>query len=68
LEFLRTEHAHRRLGFSDAEVEGWFRAAGLEPQTPVRLPGEPLTVVLWAADRPVEVRAAAVEAPARLRS
>jgi ArsR family transcriptional regulator len=68
LEFLRTEHAHRRLGFSDAEVEGWFRAAGLEPQTPVRLPGEPLTVVLWAADRPVEVRTAAVEAPARLRS
>src|SRR5581483_6043069 len=29
LEFLRTDYAHRRLGFSDAEVEGWFRAAGL---------------------------------------
>jgi hypothetical protein len=29
LEFLRDEMAHRRLGFSDREVEGWFEAAGL---------------------------------------
>ena len=29
LEFLRDEYAHRRLGFSDREVEGWFAAAGL---------------------------------------
>ena len=28
-EFLRQEYAHRRLGFSDREVEGWFVAAGL---------------------------------------
>jgi ubiquinone/menaquinone biosynthesis C-methylase UbiE len=28
-EFLREEFAHRRLGFSDREVEGWFAAAGL---------------------------------------
>jgi len=28
LEFLREEYAHRRLGFSDREVEGWFAAAG----------------------------------------
>ncbi len=31
LEFLRDELAHRRLGFADREVEGWFRAAGLTP-------------------------------------
>ena len=31
LEFLRSEHAHRRLGFSDREVQGWFKAAGLKP-------------------------------------
>jgi ArsR family transcriptional regulator len=31
LEFLREELAHRRLGFSDREVEGWFKAAGLTP-------------------------------------
>src|ERR671918_1929296 len=26
LEFLRREHAHRRLGFTDAEMHGWFGA------------------------------------------
>ena len=30
LEFLRDEHAHRRLGFADAEVAEWCRAAGLD--------------------------------------
>jgi len=29
LEFLRQDFAHRRLGFSDKEVQGWFQAAGL---------------------------------------
>jgi SAM-dependent methyltransferase/DNA-binding transcriptional ArsR family regulator len=53
LEVLRDQHAHRRLGFSDAEVAGWFRAAGLEPQDPIRLPGKPLTVMLWRATRAV---------------
>lgn len=71
LEFLRTEHAHRRLGFTDAEVQGWFRAAGLVPQAPVRLPGQSLTVVLWAADLPSQAHLAAaaalaVDAPAGL--
>lgn len=30
LEFLRSEHAHRRLGFSDADIEFWCAAAGVE--------------------------------------
>lgn len=30
-EFLRSEQAHRRLGFSAQQIEGWFRDAGLEP-------------------------------------
>src|SRR5471032_2151332 len=30
LEFLRDDFAHRRLGFSDREVKGWFDAAGLK--------------------------------------
>jgi len=30
LEFCRSELAHRRLGFSDEEVRGWFDAAGLK--------------------------------------
>jgi ArsR family transcriptional regulator len=50
-EFLRDEHAHRRLGFSDAEVVEWCRAAGLDPAPPRRLPGDPLTVVIWTAHR-----------------
>ncbi|BBK44212.1 ArsR family transcriptional regulator [Allostella vacuolata] len=52
LDQLRSEHAHRRLGFTDAEVAHWMRAAGLEPATPLSLPGDPLTVVLWPARRP----------------
>ena len=57
LDGLRTEHAHRRLGFADAEVQGWLRAAGLAPAETVALPGEKLTVCLWAADKPASVHA-----------
>ena len=51
LEFLRDEHAHRRLGFADAEVAEWCRAAGLDPTSPRHLAGDPLTVVIWIAHR-----------------
>jgi len=51
LEFLRDEHAHRRLGFADADVDDWCRGAGLQPTSPRRLPGDPLTVVIWTARR-----------------
>lgn len=51
LEFLRDEHAHHRLGFCDAEVTEWFRAASLDPVLPRYLPGDPLTVVIWTAHR-----------------
>ena len=63
LEFLREEHAHRRLGFADADVAEWCRAAGLDPAPPRLLPGDPLTVVLWAAHR----RAAPDRAPPERR-
>src|SRR5437016_12641421 len=53
LEFLRDEHAHRRLGFADSEVAEWCEAAGLDPATPRPLPGDPLTVVIWTAHRQV---------------
>ena len=52
LEFLREEHAHRRLGFADAEVAEWCAAAGLDPAPARHLPGDPLTVVIWTAYRP----------------
>jgi ubiquinone/menaquinone biosynthesis C-methylase UbiE/DNA-binding transcriptional ArsR family regulator len=53
LEFLRDEFAHRRLGFSDREVEGWFSAAHLtsagSETVASRAAGEKLTVKLWLA-------------------
>lgn len=60
LEFLRAEHAHRRLGFSHEQMRGWIEAAGLEPRETVDLPpgadGDRLTVTLWtAADRRIEI-------------
>jgi ArsR family transcriptional regulator len=51
LEQLRSEHAHRRLGFADAEVGAWFDAAGIAADVPVHLPGAPLTVAIWPARR-----------------
>jgi ArsR family transcriptional regulator len=54
-ESLRDQHAHRRLGFEDAEVEGWVKAAGLGPGPVTRLPGAPLTVVVWTATKPLSV-------------
>lgn len=47
LENLRTEHAHRRLGFGDREVGLWFRAAGLDILETESLQGRPLTVKIW---------------------
>ncbi len=51
LEFLRDEHAHRRLGFADPDIDEWCRAAGLDPDPARLLPGDPLTVVIWTAHR-----------------
>src|SRR5947208_13718506 len=62
LEFLRDEHAHRRLGFADGEVAEWCAAAGLAPASPRRLPGDPLTVVIWTAQCP----ALSAQSPGRL--
>ena len=47
VELLRSEHHHRRLGFSDDEVRSWLGAAGLTLERIERLPGDSLTVVLW---------------------
>jgi ArsR family transcriptional regulator len=56
LEFLRDEYAHRRLGFSDREVQGWFKAArlrylGAESVGPSEHSPGKLTVKLWSAAR-----------------
>jgi SAM-dependent methyltransferase/DNA-binding MarR family transcriptional regulator len=57
LEELRQDHAHRRLGFTDAEIQGWLKAAGLTPEAPIHLPGRPLTVGIWIGRRPAEPQA-----------
>src|SRR4029077_6342141 len=52
LEFLRSDLAHRRLGFSDREVESWITAAGLEPVSveAIAPSGDAkLTVKIWTA-------------------
>ena len=52
LEFLRSEHAHRRLGLSEGQMQGWARSAGLRIVKFTALPpgknGDALTVCLWA--------------------
>ena len=63
LEFLRDEQAHRRLGFSDAEMSEWCRAVGLDPAAPRHLPGDPLTVVIWTAQRPAMIETRLAQAP-----
>ncbi len=50
-EELRERHAHARLGFSDEQMLVLLRDAGLAPETPVALPGDPLTVKIWTAQR-----------------
>lgn len=54
LEWLRTEKGHRRLGFADTELGGWFAELGLVPAAPVRLAGNGADVCLWLARRPSE--------------
>lgn len=56
VEFLREEHAHRRLGFSDEEVETWLAASGLNLErgrelAPTRGSDGKLTVSLWLGRR-----------------
>lgn len=64
LEFLREDYAHRRLGFSDKEVQGWFAVAGLksmagEAIAPHVYSKEKLTVKIWVAQAPAKSRAEA---------
>lgn len=51
LEFLRNDHAHRRLGLSQAQMTGWAAAAGLSIADLREFPSDSsdrgLTVCLW---------------------
>ncbi|MBS0285398.1 MAG: methyltransferase domain-containing protein, partial [Proteobacteria bacterium] len=50
-EELRAQDAHTRLGFSDAQIERWFAAAGLTLAKVETLAGGELTVKLWLGVR-----------------
>jgi ubiquinone/menaquinone biosynthesis C-methylase UbiE len=61
LEFLREEHAHRRLGFAAETVTQWLEAAGLDVLPQQTLPPGPqgkIAVSLWLARDPRIVLAA----------
>lgn len=53
LEFLRSDHQHRRLGFSDDEIGRWLEEAGLTRPAPIALrpDREGLTVKIWTGLR-----------------
>lgn len=54
LEFLREEHAHRRLGFSDGEISEWCAGAGLVKFRATTLSANEdgkLTVKIWAGEK-----------------
>jgi ubiquinone/menaquinone biosynthesis C-methylase UbiE/DNA-binding transcriptional ArsR family regulator len=55
LEFLREEHAHRRLGFAPEAVTQWLEAAGLDTVLQETLPPGPegkIAMSLWLARDP----------------
>jgi len=53
-ETLRTQHQHRRLGFSEDEISRICRECGLQVTEVKHLPGDPLTVTLWVAEKNIE--------------
>ncbi len=67
LEFLRDEHAHRRLGFPSEAVSAWLAAAGLDvvaqrTLAPDRDPEGKIAVSLWVGRDP---RMMLADTPAR---
>jgi SAM-dependent methyltransferase len=64
LEFLREDFAHRRLGFSDREIDGWLDAAGLTSLTgetivPRGAGDDKLIVKIWLAQKATAEKAQA---------
>jgi ubiquinone/menaquinone biosynthesis C-methylase UbiE len=50
-EELRTQFAHRRLGFTDDQVSDYLQAAGLSGAAVSHLQGGPLEVSVWLGER-----------------
>ena len=50
--FLTTDHGHRHLGFEDEAMRQMLTGVGLTALDPAVLKGDPLTVYVWAGERP----------------
>jgi ArsR family transcriptional regulator len=61
LDFLRSEHEHRWLGFEDDKMTDWLEEAGLKLEGCQRLKGKALTICIWTA-RQAEARDRSVAA------
>ncbi len=51
VEILKQEHAHIRLGFSDDEINEWFKESDLKFLSSKHLKGDPLTVGIWVGEK-----------------
>jgi len=63
-EELRASHAHARLGFSDEQMLSLLSDAGFAAQPAVALPGKPLTVKIWTAQKGGAPASAELRTPA----
>lgn len=50
-EQLREEHAHRRLGFADEEINSWLETLHIATEDVSHLVGQELTVSLWCGEK-----------------
>lgn len=62
LEFLRDEHGHRRMGVSEDALRDWASETRLHPNvvrrfTPPDANQDGLSVMIWSAEKPLEVDA-----------
>ena len=50
-EEFREKFHHHRLGFSTEEIGNWFEQVGLNLQSPIRIDGDPMAVVIWTGKK-----------------
>ena len=50
---LRSEHQHQRLGFTDTEIRSILKSCGMKVSKTHKLEGDPLTVCIWSATKPL---------------
>jgi ubiquinone/menaquinone biosynthesis C-methylase UbiE len=66
-EDLRSLAAHARLGFSDAQMRGWFASTAMLLEAGQTLDGDPLTIKLWLARRRTDEKGTVGAVPQKQR-